>query len=231
MTRNLIVSGLDGLLVSVSTNANSYDHFKELMDDGLPIVFFDRVPGDLQATKVMQDNFKGPFDAVEHLVERGYTRIAHIAGPQEMTFTQKRLEGYKAALQKHNLPIRDEWIIFSGFTQESGEQDTYQLLDLPERPDAIFGVNDRKAIGAIIALKNRNVCIGKEIGVIGFANDPSSTIITPTLSTISVPSFEIGRISCELLLKHIKKPNFHAQKITLPGHLIARESTIREEAI
>ena len=228
VTRNLIVSGLDGLLVSVSTNANSYDHFTQLMEDGLPIVFFDRVPGDLNATKVMQDNFKGPFDAVEHLVERGYTRIAHIAGPQEMTFTQKRLEGYTAALNKHNLPIRDEWIVFSGFTQESGEQDTYQLLDLPEKPDAIFAVNDRKAIGAIIALKNRNVCVGKEMGVIGFANDPSSTIITPTLTTISVPSFEIGRISCELLLKHIKKPNFSPQKITLPGHLIARESTIRE---
>ena len=70
--------------------------------------------------------------------------------------------------------------------------------------------------------------IGKEMGVIGFANDPSSRIISPTLSTMSVPSFEIVRISCELLLKHIKKNNFQPQKITLPGLLIARESTFRE---
>jgi len=228
VAQNLIISGLDGLLVSVSTNANSYDHFKELMDKGLPIVFFDRVPGDIKATKVIQDNFKGCFDAVEHLVERGYTKIAHIAGPKGLTFTQERLEGYLAALKKHNLPVREEWIIFSGFTQDSGEKDAYQLLNLDEKPDAIFAVNDRKAVGAIVALKNKNVVIGKEIGVIGFANDPSASIISPTLTTMSVPSFDIGRISCELLLKHIKKSNFQPQKITLPAHLIARESTIHD---
>ena len=227
VTQNLIVSGLDGLLVSVSSHANSSEHFQELLDKGLPIVFFDRVPGDVIASMVLQDNFKGSFEAVEHLVERGYKSIAHIAGPKEMTFTQKRLEGYKAALQKYNLPVREDWMIFSGFTQESGEKDTYQLLECEERPDAIFAVNDRKAVGAIVALKKKQVAIGTEIGVIGFANDPSAELISPSLSTIAVPSFEIGRISCELLLKHIKKRNFQPQKITLPGHLIARESTIR----
>ena len=77
----------------------------------------------------------------------------------------------------------------------------------------------------MIALKNKNIRIGKEMGVIGFTNDPMSTIISPTLTTIAEPAFEIGKISCELLLKHIKKSNFHSQEIILPCPLIVREST------
>jgi LacI family transcriptional regulator len=227
VTQNLFISGLDGLLVSVSSNANSCDHFKDLMDKGLPIVFFDRIPGNIQASKVIQDNYKGSFEAVEHLIKSGYTRIAHIAGPKGLTFTQKRLEGYLAALKHYNIPVREEWIVYSGFTQESGELDTYELLERHERPDAIFAVNDRKAVGAMVALKNKKVLIGKEIGVIGFANDPIASVISPSLTTISVPSFEIGKISCELLLKHIKKRNFHPQEITVQGQLIVRESTNR----
>lgn len=228
IAQNLFISGLDGLLVSVSSNSNSCYHFQELMDNGLPLVFFDRVPAEIHTSKVMQDNFDGAFNAVEHLIGNGYTKIAHIAGPEGMTFTGKRLEGYVAALKKHNMPIREEWIIYSSFTQESGENDVNELWKLEEKPDAIFAVNDRKAVGGMVALKKLNIRIGKEVGVIGFANDPISSVITPTLSTIAVPSFDIGRISCELLLKHIRKRNFHPQEITLPGELIVRESSVRK---
>jgi LacI family transcriptional regulator len=225
--QNLFTSSLDGLLVSVSLNSNSGEYFQELIDSGLPIVFFDRVLSGVQTSQVIQDNFNGAFEAVEHLINNGYTKIAHIAGPKGMTFTVKRLEGYIAALKKYNLPVREEWIIYSSFTQESGENDVDELWKLKEKPDAIFAVNDRKAVGAMVALKNKKIQIGKQVGVIGFANDPVASIITPTLSTIAVPSFEIGRISCELLLKHIKKSNFHPQEITLPGQLIVRESSVR----
>ena len=223
--QNLHISSLDGLLVSVSSNSNSCDHFQELMDQGLPIVFFDRVASDIKTSKVMQDDYNGAFEAVEHLIKNGYRRIAHIAGPKELTFTQKRLQGYIDALKKHNIPVREEWIIYSGFSQEWGEKDTYELLKCKTIPNAIFAVNDRKAVGAMIALKNKNIRIGKEMGVIGFTNDPMSTIISPTLTTIAEPAFEIGKISCELLLKHIKKSNFHPEEIILPGKLIVREST------
>jgi LacI family transcriptional regulator len=227
VTQNLPISGLDGLLVSVSSNSNSCNHFQELIANGLPIVFFDRVAGDIQTSKVMQDDYNGAFEAVEHLVKSGYRRIAHIAGPEELTFTQKRLQGYIDALKKNNLPVKPEWIIYSSFTQESGERDTYQLLKGRQKPDAIFAVNDRKAIGAMIALKNKNIRIGKEVGVIGFTNDPMSTIISPSLSTIAEPAFEIGKLSCELLLKHIRKKNFHPEEIILECPLIVRESTKR----
>jgi LacI family transcriptional regulator len=228
ITENLPISSLDGLLVSVSSNSNSYDHFRELMDNDLPIVFFDRVASDIKTSKVMQDDYNGAYEAVKHLIKNGYRRIAHISAPKELTIVQKRLQGYIDALQKHNIPVREEWIIYSGFSQESGEKDTYELLKCKVKPDAIFALNDRKAIGAMVALKNKKLIIGKEIGVIGFANDPIASVITPTLSTISVPAFDIGKISCELLFKHIKKRNFYPQEITLPCELIVRESTSKK---
>ena len=225
--QNLSLSHLDGLLVSVSSNSDSCNHFQEIIDEGIPIVFFDRIASNIDTSKVMQGDYNGAFEAVEHLIESGYSKIAHIAGPKGLDFTEKRLNGYLDALKRHGLTAREEWIIYSGFSQDHGEADTYQLLQCEQRPDAIFAVNDRKAIGAIVALKNNGVIIGKEIGVIGFTDDPICTIISPSITTIAEPAFEIGTTCCDLLLKHINKKNFNPQEIILPGKLMARDSTKR----
>jgi len=225
--KNLAVSNLDGLLISVSTNSDAGTHFQQVIDTGVPIVFFDRVSDGIPTSKVMQDDYNGAFEAVEHLIERGYRKIAHIAGPEGLSFTQKRKKGYLDALEKHGLTVKDRWIVHSGFSREDGQEDAEKLFGRKDRPDAIFAVNDRKAIGAMITLKEKGIQIGKEVGVIGFTNDPVSTVVTPTLSTIAEPAFEIGKKSCELLLKHINKRNFIAEDVILPGTLIARGSTLR----
>lgn len=227
MINNLSITSLDGLLVSISSNSIMTGHFQELLDGGVPIVFFDRVPKDIEATKVLQDDFLGAFQATEHLIYNGYTKIAHIAGTEHLSFTQQRLKGYLAALEKHNLPVKEEWIVFSGFSQQCGEKDMEQLLDLQEVPDAVFSVNDRKGVGAIMAMKHRGIKVGKEIGVVGFTNDPISTIIEPSLTTIEEPAIEIGKKSCELLLKHIHNKLILPKEIILPGVLIERESSRR----
>jgi len=224
---NLSVSSLDGLLVSISSDSDSCDHFQEIIDEGIPIVFFDRVASEIETSKVMQDDYNGAFEAVEHLISNGYTRIAHIAGPKGLSFTEARLRGYKAALSKHNIVLNEDWIIYSGFSQDFGRSDTVQLMELEQKPDAIFAVNDRKAIGAMIELKNRGIKVGEEFGVVGFTNDPMSTIISPSLSTIAEPAFEIGKLSCELLIKHITKKYFQPEEVILPGKLISRESSMR----
>ncbi|MEC5146828.1 LacI family DNA-binding transcriptional regulator [Chitinophaga sp. 212800010-3] len=223
--RNLSFNSLDGLLVSVSSQAGSCHHFQEIIDDGIPVVFFDRVAADINTSKVMQDDYNGAFEATEHLIKNGYKKIAHLAGPEGLTFTNSRLNGYLDALQKYKMPVRHKWIIHSGFSQENGEKDMEKLWRLNDKPDAVFVVNDRKAIGAILTLKKKKVAIGKEFGIIGFTNDPMSSIISPSLSTIAEPAFEIGKISCQLLLNHIRKKNFIPEEIILPGKLMIRESS------
>jgi LacI family transcriptional regulator len=224
---NLTVSSLDGLLVSVSSNSDSRQPLQELINKGVSVVFFDRVIADMKTSKVMQDDYNGAFAAVEHLISQGYKRIAHIAGPKGLDLTERRLQGYLDALKKNKISVRKEWILYSGFSQACGEEDTYRLLACDPRPNAIFAVNDRKAIGAMLALKNKKIAIGKEIGVVGFTDDPLCTIITPSLTTVAEPAFQIGKSSCELLLKHIKKKNFFPQDVILPAKLIVRESSRR----
>jgi len=227
ITKDLSVASLDGLLVS--TCCASGEHFEEHISKGVPLVFFDRVIDHIHASKVMQDDYNGAYQATVHLIEQGYTKIAHIAGPNGQTFTKKRLQGYLDALKRYCLPIHEEWIIHSGFSQEWGESDTLHLLNKPHHllPNAIFAVNDRKAVGATLALKKKHIRIGQEMGIIGFTNDPVSSLLSPTISTIAEPAFEVGYRSCELLLQHIHKKLTAIQEITLPGELIVRESTQR----
>lgn len=224
---NLSFSRLDGLLACISSHSHSCDYFQKIIDGGTPVVFFDRIPASIKTSKVMQDDSNGAFDAVDHLIQSGYKRIAHISGPKGLALTENRAQGFRDALKKHNLPIKEEWIIHSGFSQEDGEQDISRLFECDEKPDAIFAVNDRKAIGAMLSLKKMNVKIGKEIGVIGFTNDPASSIISPKLSTVAEPAFEIGTKSAELLIQHMTKKSYSAKEVVLPGKLIVRQSTVR----
>lgn len=225
--KNLSLTSIDGFLVCTTLNSEHNDLFRRIIDNGTPVVFFDRVPTDIETSKVVQDDYNGAFEAVKHLVDCGYEKIAHISGRKSLAITQKRTQGYLDALKEFNLPIREEWITQSGFSQEDGERDVYELLKCRDKPDAIFAVNDRKAIGAMLSLKKLNIRIGQEMGVIGFTNDPVSNIISPGLTTIAVPALEVGSTSCELLLKHIAKKHFQPQELVLPGKLIVRESTIR----
>ncbi|QRR01278.1 LacI family DNA-binding transcriptional regulator [Dyadobacter sandarakinus] len=228
IAQNLSGSSLDGILACVAPRENDYPHFEEMIGDGLPVVFFDRVARSVRTSKVMQDDYNGAFTAVEHLIERGYRKIAHITSSKQLLLTENRLSGYYKALEKHDLPAIPELLVHSGFSQQDGERDVARLFDNPgEKPDAIFAVNDRKGIGAIQALKKRGITVGREVGVIGFTNDPISEIISPSLSTIAEPACEIGKTACQLLLKHIRKSNFTPEELTLSCELIVRESTNR----
>lgn len=228
ISKDLSLSSIDGLLVCVTSESNKSNHLKKIIDTGIPIVFFDRATEFINTSKVIQNDFDGAFMAVEHLIKNGYTSIAHIGGPTGLSFTKERLRGYLAGLKKYNLPIRHDWIIHSEFTQLSGRSDTQKLWGLKNKPDAIFAVNDRKAIGAILELKDRNIKIGNEAGIVGFTNDPMAAIISPSLSTVEEPALEIGKRSCELLLKHISKRTFIPEEVILYGKLIVRESSAKK---
>jgi len=225
--QDLTLSSLDGLLIS--TCCDDCSALEDLQQANMPIVFFDRVNDQLKVSKVMQDDYNGAYQATSHLIEEGYTKIAHLGGPKGQAFSERRLSGYLDALKRHCLPIQNEWMQHTGFSQEQGEQDMETLLSLPSRPNAVFAINDRKAIGACVTLKKKGLLIGEQIGVIGFTNDPTSSLISPSLSTIAEPAFEIGRLSCELLLKHIQKKNLTPTELVLPGKLIIRDSTKRKK--
>jgi len=226
VVRELSLSSVDGLLACITYETADFSHFEELVEADIPLVFFDRVPESIKTSVVVQDDYTGACMATEHLIAQGYSKIAHLAGPPGLNLTQHRLQGYLDTLKKHNL--ESYGVIHSGFSDENGRQDISTLFHSTSRPDAIFSVNDRKGFGVILWLREHGIRVGEEVGVIGFTNDPTSKIISPSLSTIAEPAYEVGRKSCEVLIRHIQKQSYPKQAISLPTELIVRESTQRK---
>lgn len=229
-TRALLRSRVDGLLVSVSRETTDFSHFQELHERGVPMVFFDRICPDLQTSRVIVDDLKGAMNGVEHLIQTGCRRIAHLAGPSELLISQNRLEGYKKALAKHGLPIHDELIVLC----EDGTVDqaiacTKQLMELKNPPDAIFANNDMSAMGAMREVFSRGLKVPDDVSILGFSDWQLASLVHPSLTSIHQSGFEMGREAARLFIEQIesKDPNYQPRTVILNTELVIRESTRR----
>ena len=191
-----------------------------------PIVLFDRVCDELNVSKVIVDDHKASFKAVDYLVKTGCRRIAYLGGPQSLYISQQRQRGYQEALQKNNIPQSEDWIVHCSDLHVDPATATQQLLNLPEMPDAIFCMNDPIAILAMQVLKEKQIKIPEEISMIGFTNEPVSNFIEPSLTTVSQPSYEMGRIAAKLFIDQVENPeSFKPVTKVLHTEFIIRNST------
>jgi LacI family transcriptional regulator, repressor for deo operon, udp, cdd, tsx, nupC, and nupG len=225
----LLRSRVDGIMASITGESQNFDHFRSIVQKEVPLVFFNRVCPELSTPQVIIDDYSGAFHAVEHLIEQGYRRIAHLAGPPTLQIARLRRQGYLDALQKHGLPLDEKLIVYHNLIEKNARACAQYLLDLPVPPDAIFVVNDPSAIETMLLAKQRGIRIPHELGIVGFSNDPVSSIIEPSLTTVEQPVSEIGAQSAQLLLAQFKAPNME-QKI-LATRLIIRASSLRKGAI
>ncbi|MEQ8812135.1 MAG: LacI family DNA-binding transcriptional regulator, partial [Imperialibacter sp.] len=148
-TNALVNSRVDGILASVSKETVSYDHFRNLIDRGIPLVFFDRVCEELNTSRVIVDDYDGAFQATEHLISIGCKTIVHLEGPKNLDITKNRRDGYLAALKKNNLPINEDLIIHCEQTTfDEGSRQIATLFDKKLTFDGIFANNDMVGIGA-----------------------------------------------------------------------------------
>jgi DNA-binding LacI/PurR family transcriptional regulator len=225
-TQRLLNSQVDGLIVSLSSATSNVDHMRRLMTRGVPLVLFDRVATDLNATKVVLDNHDGAMQAVNHLFEQGCRRIAYIAGPPSFSISNQRKEGYITALLQHGLPIDEDLIVHCEFDQAHAYSATEQLLDRVQRPDAIFAVSDRLAIGALLALRHRGLRVPEDVALVGFNDEPVARLLTPGLSSVGQPAFEMGKVAAQLFLEQLNSESvIPPRTITLKPTLVVRESS------
>jgi LacI family transcriptional regulator len=230
IVESLLANRVDGLLMSISMETKDYNHLEGLKKRNIPFVFFDRhcnIPGN---SNVLIDDFQAGFDATEHLILMGCTNIAHFSGPLDLEIYKNRRKGYLNALKKHNIQPRQELIISSKLMENDGADNTKKLLSLPYKIDGIFSANDVAAIGSIKYLKSENVKIPEDIAIVGFSNEPISSVIEPSLTTINQSGFEIGKTAANLLIKQInnKMLEFNNETIILNSNLIKRKSSIRD---
>jgi DNA-binding LacI/PurR family transcriptional regulator len=227
---NLTWRSVDGLLVSLSTETNDTGHFEKLHDQGLPIVFFDRVTDNFPTHQVITDNIGGAYEATKHLIERGYKRIATITSSPYLSITTERLEGYKKALAEHNIPLNDDYIQYvphGGMVIEEIESALNNLLQLKEPPDALLTASDRITIGSYSLIQRKGLIIPDQLAVAGFSNFTAPELFNPPLTTVRQNAFEMGKMATELLIQQVesKRPITSFEKKVLPTELIVRSST------
>jgi DNA-binding LacI/PurR family transcriptional regulator len=214
-----------GVIVSISQNTKSGEHFQDLLRRKIPLVFFDRVCENVAASKVVIDDYKSAFEAVAYLVGRGYRRIAHLAGPRELDICKKRLNGYVEALRQARVPVTSTQIHYGGLHEQDGYDSADRMLKQHEIPDAIFCVNDPVAIGAFQRITEAGLKIPGDIALIGFSNNKITSLIDPQMTTVDQPSFEMGRKAAELLVRAIEDKTAGPTIVVLDAKLIVRAST------
>ena len=225
-TRALAAHRVAGMLVSISQETRDFEHLKTIIAQGIPLVLFDRIIEELEVSKVVVDDFTGAYNAVAYLIKQGRKRIAHIGGRSPLYVSRRRREGYEAALRDHTVPINPAYIVTGGYHEEDGRDGARRLCGLAEPPDAVFAVNDPVALGAYMHCTDSGIKIPEEIALIGFSNNPNTTLIRPRLTTVSQPAFEMGKVAAALLLKKMQASSAagSAETVVLKTELVIRES-------
>tara|TARA_R110002049_G_scaffold104711_1_gene251267 strand:- start:4932 stop:5954 length:1023 start_codon:yes stop_codon:yes gene_type:complete len=226
--RALINSQVSGILMSFSNETDNSNHLKIITDKNIPLVLFDRVDNSSDIDCIVNDDYQISKNVIDHLTEKGYKNIAFICGPTNLSVYKDRLNGFKNGLNSNNLKMKKQWMFEGIKTKGEAHSITLNLFNNNnERPDAIFCTGDTLALGVITALKEININIPDEVGVVGYSNDTFSEIISPSLTSIEQFPQEIGSNAAKILINIIESENVdHAKKtILIKSKLIARDSS------
>jgi len=230
IAHSLFANRVDGLILSIGMETQTTDHLRLFSERNLPLVFFDRVVDDIPAHKIVVDDYGGALKATQHLIDQGAKRVAHIGGPLNLKIYKNRQDGYFQALKNANMPIDNSLILHNSLTRKDGNNATQKLMQSANKPDAIFCANDTTALSSIIYLKENGIRVPEDIAIVGWSNEPFSEVVTPSISTIKQPGFEMGQIAAELILRQImgKKEQTAFETITMPTELIIRNSSVKK---
>ncbi|MGH1386949.1 LacI family DNA-binding transcriptional regulator [Kordia sp.] len=221
---------VDGILISLANGTADFKHITDIMDQGKPIVMFDKIAKIVKCSKVIIDDRKAAYTATQHLIDTGCKRIAHFRGPLLPQNSIDRFLGYKKALLDNNMTYDPSLVyIFDDMTFEVGEMFARKILSEHTDVDGIFVNTDLVAIGAITEFNRQNIKIPEDISIVGFSNWFMSSAITPSLTTINQPGFEMGKMAFKQLYKELKakkkKKDIVPKIIELETKLVKRNST------
>nr|WP_299073322.1 LacI family DNA-binding transcriptional regulator [uncultured Allomuricauda sp.] len=227
----LLFTQVDGIIASMANETISLDFYEKIKSKGIPLILFDRGENDLNVDYIGIDDYASSHMIVEHLIAQGCKRIAHIGGYKHTRIFNNRIRGYVDAIKKNNLPLDDKLLIESSLTKEDGRAKMMQLLSLDERPDAVYVAGDYAALGALQVLKENKIKVPSEIALVGFGNEPFTSLISPAITSVEQHSSEIGKLAAKTFLNRIKEPILKQtlNKIILDAELIVRDSSNRKD--
>ena len=224
--QSLIGMRVDGLLVCVTQRTSDPHVFEEVKKRNIPFVFFDRQLQGVDFRSVTFNDSIGAVDALDQIINNGYSRIAHFAGYSNVSIGQKRCEGYRNAIIRNGLKIDPAWILAAGFEIQDGYNSFMKLYHTKKIPEVIFAVNDRVALGVYKAIKEVGMDIPRDIGIMGFGFSETAQMFSPTLSIIHQDPRKLGTVALEVLIEEMQKTNQNK-----PRNVIIEEEFIWNNSI
>ena len=192
-----------GIIVSQAKDTHRYDHFQQLIDTGIPLVFYDRICTGVNASRVVVDDYMGAFNAVSHLIETGCNRIAYYGSAMTLEISKNRYNGYKDALLKHGIQPDPELVRLCD-NRTDAESITPEMLNSSAPPNGFFAVNDDTAIGILYTAKRMGFRVPEDISICGFTNGQRAIACDPMLTTVEQRGTKVGEEAADILIGHVE---------------------------
>jgi LacI family transcriptional regulator len=219
-----IAERMAGVVIAVASTTES--DLEPLLRLDMPVVAVDRRPAGHRVDSVVVDNRLGADKATQHLLDSGSSRVACITGPTRLSTAAERLDGYRDALARNGHKLDRGLIRKADFRQTGGYRAALSLLESANRPDALFGANNLMTVGAIQAIRDFGLQIPGDVAVVGFDDDPWTTLISPQLTVVAQPTYDIGRQAAQLLTT--AGSALGPRTVELVPRLLVRESSVRQ---
>lgn len=220
---------IDGFILSISEEAqksSEYNHLKEIINEGTPIVMFDRMTDEVECDKVIVDDFDSGHDATQRLIDLGCKNIALISSVDNLSVGKLRAEGYLKALQDNNMPVNENIIIRTESEHELAERITDLYTN--NLVDGVFALDENDSVAALKIGVKTGYKIPKDLKIIGFADGIlASRRLSPSMTTVSQHGIEIGEVAVKLLIDRLESKDEHKpyETVVIKTQLKEREST------
>lgn len=225
IVHSFLAARVCGVITSLAKDTTQYDHYQELLDNNIPIVFYDRICTGIKTERVVVDDYAGSFAAVEYMIQTGCKRIYFYSSPPHLEISKNRRNGYLDALRKYKIPI-DESMIKYCDTREQAIAITPDILEETNRPDGFFAINDETASGILYACKLANLKIPEEVSICGFTDGAIAQNTDPKLTTVEQHGQEIGESAIDILIDKLEsKADLKSNNKIVRTNLVVRGTT------
>lgn len=229
--QTLINARVDAIVLSISMETQNADHISQLMERGIRLFFFDRFFKNIETGSVAIDDKLGAYLNVRHLLDQGYRRILHVAGASHINVYQGRKEGYLQAMNEAGIEVPDHWILERPLDVEGGESAFASGMEFSPPPDAFFCAGDYVALGVLKAAKSKGLSVPEDLGITGFANEPFTAFLEPSLTTVDQKGGQMGKMVAEMFLQcelNTSAPISCERKVLEPELIIRKSSLLNK---
>lgn len=224
IVHSFLTARVCGVIASLAKDTSQYDHYQELLNNNIPVVFYDRICTGLKTERVVVDDYAGSFAAVEYMIQTGCKHILFYGAAPHMEITKNRRNGYLDAMKKYKIPVNDSMMLLCD-TRERAIAITPDILEGENRPDGFFAINDETASGILYACKLVGMKVPDQISICGFTDGAIAQSTDPKLTTVEQHGEEVGKSAFQILAGKLEGNDERSSNKIVKTNLVVRGTT------